>query len=66
MVGEATPSLLTNLDSIFEYRHDSVKVIRKEVVAYEKAVIERAKRLEKARKMYMEAEKLREEVKSMK
>ena len=66
MVGEATPSLLTNLDSIFEYRHDSVKVIRKEVVAYEKAVMERAKRLEKARKMYMEAEKLREEVKSMK
>ena len=58
MVGEASPSLLTNLDSIFEYRLDSMKIIRKEVVAYEKAVIERAKRLEKARIMEIELEKL--------
>lgn len=60
MVGEASPSLLINLDSIFEYGHDSVKVIRKEVVSYEKAAVERAKRLEKARMIEMEAEKLRE------
>ena len=60
MVGEATPSLVVNLDSIFEYIPDSVKVIRKEVVSYEKAVVERAKRLEKARIKELEAEKLRE------
>ena len=58
MMGEASPSLLTNLNSIFEHNHDSIKVIRKEVVAYEKGVIERAKRLEKARLMEMELKKL--------
>ena len=58
MMGEATPSLLINLDSIFEHNHDSVKVLRIDVVNYEKAVIERAKRLEKARLMEMELKKL--------
>ncbi|NLW51806.1 MAG: hypothetical protein GXY87_00375 [Tissierellia bacterium] len=66
MMGEATPSLLTNLDSIFEYRRDSVKAIRKEVVSFEKAVVQRAKRLERARIKEMEAEKLREEVEDVK
>ncbi|NLX80348.1 MAG: hypothetical protein GXZ03_02140 [Proteiniphilum sp.] len=60
MMGEATPSLLISLDSIFKYNTNSVKDIRKDVVSYEKAVVERAKRLEKARIKELEAEKLRE------
>ena len=62
MVGEASPSLMTNLDSIFEYKYDSVKVIRKEVVSYEKAVIERAKILERAKMMERAAERLRKDI----
>lgn len=66
MQGEITPAGLYNLDSIFENRRDSVKLIRKKVNGYEKAVFEKAKRLEKARLKEQEVERLKEEVKSLK
>lgn len=65
MMGEATPELITNLNSIFEHRRDSVKVLRKEVISFEKAVVERARRLEEARKKEMEAERLRREIEGL-
>jgi len=49
MVGETTPKKLSTLENVFENKRDSVKVIRKQVEQYEKAVIEETKRLEKAR-----------------
>lgn len=60
MMGEATPELLTNINSIFEHKRDSVKVLRKEVVSFEKAIAERAKKIETARIKEREAEKLRD------
>lgn len=48
MQGEITPAGIIDLDSIFEDRRDSVGVIRKRVVHHEKAVTEKAKRLERA------------------
>lgn len=65
MMGEATPELITNLNSIFEHRRDSVKVLRKEVISFEKAVVERARRLEEARKKEIEAERLRREIEGL-
>lgn len=62
MMGEATPSLLISLDSIFKYNTNSVKEIRKDVVSYEKAVVERARKIEIARIKEREVEKLREEI----
>ncbi len=49
MQGEITPTGLIDLDSIFENRRDSVRLIRKQVAQHEKAVIEKTKRLERAR-----------------
>ena len=66
MQGEITPAGLISLDSIFDNRRDSVKVIRKQVEQYEKSVIEKAKRLEKARLKEQEAERLREDVDKLK
>lgn len=65
MNGGATPELLTNINSIFEHKRDSVKALRKEVVSFEKAVVERARRLEEARKKEMEAERLRREIEGL-
>ena len=66
MQGEITPAGVIALDSIFENRRDSVRVIRKQVVQHEKAVIEKAKRLEQARLMEQEAEQLKREAESLK
>ncbi len=61
MQGEITPAGLINLDSIFENRRDSVKKICQQVEQYEEAVIEKAKRLERARLKEQETGRLREE-----
>ena len=66
MQGEITPAGLINLDSIFENRRDSVKKIRQQVEQYEEAVIEKAKRLERARLKEQEAGRLREEADKLK
>ncbi|MCK9435927.1 MAG: hypothetical protein PHE35_06765 [Bacteroidales bacterium] len=49
MQGEISPAGVISLDSIFENRRDSVKIISKQVEQHEKAIIEKAKRLEQAR-----------------
>lgn len=61
MQGEITPAGVIDLDSIFENRRDSVRMIRKQVGQYEKVVIEKARRLEQARLKEQEAERLRRE-----
>lgn len=66
MQGEITPAGVIDLDSIFENRRDSVRMIRKQVEQYEKAVIEKAKRLERARLKEQEAERLKSEAETLK
>jgi hypothetical protein len=66
MQGEAKLETLYNLENIFENKRDSVKIIRKQVKQYEKAVIEEAKRLEKMRLKELVVERLREEVEKVK
>lgn len=66
MVGEITPEELNTLENIFENKRDSVKVIRKQVEQYENAVLEAAKRLEKARLKEQEAERLKQEAENLK
>ena len=66
MQGEITPTGLINLDSIFDNRRDSVRMIRKQAEQYEKAIIEEAKRLERARLKEQEAERLKEETDKLK
>ncbi|HBL34618.1 MAG TPA: hypothetical protein DDZ96_12515 [Porphyromonadaceae bacterium] len=61
MQGEIIPTGVFNLDSIFENRRDSVRMIRKQVEQHEKTVIEKAKRLERVRLKEQEAERLKEE-----
>ncbi len=65
MQGEITPAGVISLDSIFENRRDSVRIICKQVELYEKAVIEKAKKLERARLKEQEAERLTEEATKM-
>ena len=64
MQGEITPAGVIDLDSIFENRRDSVRIIRKQVVQHEKAVIEKAKRLEQVRLKEQEAERLKKRQKT--
>lgn len=66
MLGEATPRELNTLENIFDNKRDSIKIIRKQVVEYEKALAEEAKRLEKARLKEQEAERLRKEAENLK
>ena len=66
MQGEITPAGVISLDSIFENRRDSLNMIRQQVGQHEKAVIEKAKRLERARLKEQEADRLREEAKKLK
>lgn len=66
MQGEITSAGLITLDSIFENRRDSVKVIRQQVERHEKVVLEKAKRLERARLKEQEAEQLRQEAEKFK
>ncbi|MDR1091117.1 MAG: hypothetical protein LBL79_08590 [Prevotella sp.] len=66
MQGETTPREIELLEDIFENNRDKVKPIRKEVEKHEKAVLEEAKRLEKARLKEQEAERLRQEAENLK
>ena len=66
MLGETTPKEISTLENIFENKRDSVKIIRKQVKQYEKAIIEEAKRLEKARLKEQEAERLKQEAELLK
>jgi hypothetical protein len=66
MIGEIIPENMVRLENIFESKRDTVKLIRKEVEEYEKALVEKAKRLEKARLKEQEAERLRREAESLK
>ncbi len=66
MQGEITPAGLICLDSIFDNRRDSVKMIRQQVKQYEKAVLEEAKRLEKACLKEQKAERLKKEAEKLK
>ncbi len=66
MQGEVTPAGLISLDSIFRNRRDSVKMICQQLEQHEKAVIEEAKRLKKARLKEEEAKRLNEEAENLK
>ncbi len=66
MRGTATPDEIGHLENIFDYERDSVRVIRKQVEQYEKAVLEEAKRLEKAKLKEQEAERLKREAENLK
>ena len=66
MQGEITPAGVIALDSVFENRRDSVRMIRKLVKQHEKAVIEKTRRLERARLKELEAEQLRQDVENFK
>lgn len=66
MQGVTTPDDVGNLENIFHYKRDSVKVIREQVERYERAVLEEAKRLEQARLKEQEAERLRREAENLK
>lgn len=61
-----TPYDIVGLENIFDYKRDSVRVIRKQVEQYEKTVLEEAKRLEQARLKEQEAERLKREAESLK
>lgn len=66
MQGATAPENILSLENIFENRRDSVKIVRKQVEQYEKAVLEEAKRLEKAKLKEQEAERLKREAESLK
>lgn len=66
MVGNIGSEELIKLEDVFENHRDNVKLIRKDVEKHEKAVLEEAKRLEKARLKDQEAEQLRKEAKEIK
>jgi len=66
MEGEITPAGIIALDSIFKNQRDSVRMIRKQVEQYEKAVIEKAKRIEQARMKEQEEEQLRRDAEKVK
>lgn len=66
MQGVTTPEGIVNLENVFDYKRDSVRVIQKQVEQYEKAVFEEAKRLEQARLKEQEAERLRREADNLK
>lgn len=66
MQGTTVPESILNMENIFDYKRDSVKIIRKQVGQYEKAVFEEAKRLEQARLKEQEAERLSREAESLK
>ncbi len=66
MQGETTPPEIEQLEDIFENSRDKIKLLRKEVEKYEKAIFEEAKRLEKAKLKEQEAERLKKEAESLK
>ena len=66
MQGMTAPDEIAHLENIFDYKRDSVRVIRKQVEQHEKAVLEEAKRLEQARLKEQEAERLKREAENLK
>ncbi|MDL2224061.1 hypothetical protein LJB92_01970 [Bacteroidales bacterium OttesenSCG-928-M06] len=66
MQGTITPDGIGYLEIVFDYKRDSVRVIRKQVEKYEKAILEEAKRLEQARLKEQESERLRREAENLK
>ncbi|MCD8263386.1 MAG: hypothetical protein LUD02_03855 [Tannerellaceae bacterium] len=66
MVGGVTANELNQLENLFDNKQDSIRFIRKQVKEYEKAVVEEAKRLEKARMKELEAEQLKREAEKLK
>ncbi|MDR2912522.1 MAG: hypothetical protein LBV38_04380 [Alistipes sp.] len=68
MHGEATPGDIEALETIFTYDHnpDSIKLIRRQVVQYERLVREQAEKIEQVRLNTSKAERLREEVENVK
>jgi hypothetical protein len=68
MHGDATPGDIEALETFFTYDRnlDSIKLIRRQVVQYERLVKEQAERIEQARLNTSEAERLKREVESVK
>lgn len=66
MRGTTTPDGIEYLENVFDYKRDSVRVIRKQVEQYEKAILAEAKRLEQARLKEQEAERLKREAENLK
>lgn len=66
MQGTTTPDGIEYLENVFDYKRDSIKIIRKQVEQYEKAVLAKAKRLEQARLKEQEVERLRREAANLK
>lgn len=68
MHGKATPGDLKALETIFTYdpNPDSIKIIRRQVIQYERLVKEQAEKTEQARFNAYEAERLRKEVETVK
>ncbi len=58
MKGEITPADVIALDSIFENRRDSVRVIRKQVETFEEKVKQRAKLIEQEERLQEAKERL--------
>ncbi len=63
-----TPGEIKALETIFTYdpNPDSIKIIRRQVVQYERLVKEQAEKIEQARLNASEAERLRQEVETVK
>jgi hypothetical protein len=68
MHGKATPGDIEALETIFTYDRnpDSIKLIRRQVVQYERLVREQVEKIEQARLNTSEAERLRKEVETVK
>lgn len=68
MHGSATPGELKALEMIFTYdpHPDSIRIIRRQVIQYERLVKEQAEKIEQARLNASEAERLRKEVETVK
>jgi hypothetical protein len=68
MHGEATPDDIEALETIFTYDRnpDSIQLIRRQVVQYERLVKEQAEKIEQAHLNASEAERLRKEVETVK
>lgn len=64
--GDTTEEEILQLEDVFESNPEGVKSIRKQVKEYEKALVEEAKRLERARIKEKEAERLQQEAESLK
>ena len=58
MQGEITPAGVIDLDSIFENRRDSVRMIRKYVETFEEKVKQRAKLIEREERLQEAIERL--------